>query len=269
MWRISGKCWYQKGHISGRQFLTIDICDLYDTPDLILRKVRSGYTLKNGETLNHLLFKDDLKIFAKSDCEINGLVSTVQILSNDIEMEFGIKRSGELVLKRGKLVSFERVEMPDGERIKEIEKNRYKYLGILEYNKIKESKMKENFWREYLRRTKLIMKSRLSGRNKITAINTWGVSLMRYGDISIVKWTKSELDEIDRKTRKVMTMNKELHPRSDVDRLCVSRMEGGRGLIGCKMCVKAEENSLEWYVKHGIEPLIVTVRISNTVLSES
>ena len=91
---------------------------------------------------------------------------------------------------------------------------------------------------------------------------------MRYG-ASIVKWTKSELDEIDRKTRKVMTMNKELHPRSDVDRLCVSRMEGGRGLIGCKMCVKAEENSLEWYVKHGIEPLIVTVRISNTVLSES
>ena len=218
--------------------------------------------------MNQLLFMDDLKIFAKSDCEINGLVSTVQILSNDIEMEFGIKMSGELVLKRGKVVSFERVEMPDGERIKEIEKNRYKYLGILEYNKIKESKMKENFWREYLRRTKLIMKNRLSGRNKITAINTWGVSLMRYG-ASIVKWTKSELDEIDRKTRKVMTMNKELHPRSDVDRLCVSRMEGGRGLIGCKMCVKAEENSLEWYVKHGIEPLIVTVRISNTVLSES
>ena len=37
-------------------------------------------------------------------------------------------------------------------------------------------------------------------------------------------------------------MNKELHPRSDVDRLHVSRMEGGRGLIGCKMYVKAEEN---------------------------
>ena len=32
--------------------------------------------------------------------------------------------------------------MPDGEKIKEVEKNGYKYLGILEYNKIKESKMK-------------------------------------------------------------------------------------------------------------------------------
>ena len=158
-------------------------------------------------------------------------------------MEFGIKRCGVLLLKRGKVVSSEAAVMPDGEIIKEVVKNGYQYLGILEYNKIKESKMKENFRREYLRRTKLIMKSRLNGRNKIIAINTWAVSLMRYG-AGIVKWTKSELDEIDRKTRNVMTLNKELHPRSYVNRLYVSRMERGRRLIGCKMCVKAEENSL-------------------------
>ena len=79
--------------------------------------------------------------------------------------------------------------MPDSERIKKIEKNGYKYLGTLQHSKIKGSKMKENFWREYLRRTKLIIKSRLNGGNKIIAINTWGVSLMRY-DAGIVKWTK-------------------------------------------------------------------------------
>ena len=84
------------------------------------------------------------------------------------------------------------------------------------------------------------MKIKLNGKNKIIAINTWTVSLMRYG-AGIVKWTKIELDEIDKKTRKVLALNKELHPRSDVDRLHVSRMEGGRGLIGCEMCVKTEE----------------------------
>ena len=73
---------------------------------------------------------DDLKIFAKSEREVNGLVSTVQILSNDIGMEFGIKKCGVLVLERGKVVSSERIEMPNDERIKEVEKNRYKYLGI-------------------------------------------------------------------------------------------------------------------------------------------
>ena len=61
-------------------------------------------------------------------------------------------------------------------------------VGILEYNKIKESEMKENLWREYMR-TKLIMKSRLNGKNKM-AINTRAVSLMRYG-AGIVKWTRS------------------------------------------------------------------------------
>ena len=41
---------------------------------------------------------------------------------------------------------------------------------------------------------------------------------MRYG-AGTVKWTKSKLDEIDRMTRKVMTLNKELHPTCNVDRL--------------------------------------------------
>ena len=41
-----------------------------------------------------------------------------------------------LVLKRGKIVSSEGAEMPDGQRIKEVEENGYRYLGILEYNKI-------------------------------------------------------------------------------------------------------------------------------------
>ena len=106
--------------------------------------------------------------------------------------------------------------------------------------------MKENFWRKYLRRIKLIMKSKLNDRNK-----TMAVYLIRYG-AGIMKRTNSELDGIYRKIRKVMTINKELHPRSDVDWFYVSRIEG---LVGCKMCVKVEKNSLGWYVKHHIEPL--------------
>ena len=35
---------------------------------------------------------------------------------------------------------------------------------------------------------------------------------------------------MDQSTRKLVTMNKALHPRDDVDRLYVSRKEGGRGL---------------------------------------
>ena len=96
------------------------------------------------------------------------------------------------------------------------------------------------------------------------AMNTWAVSLMRYG-AGIIKWNVAELDEMDRKTRKIMTMNKEFHPKSDVDRLYVTRSKGGRGLIGCKSCVVTEENSLGWYVRNHDEPLLIAVKDSNTI----
>ena len=58
--------------------------------------------MKNEENLNCLLFMDDLKIFAKNEREVNGLISTVEISSNDIGLEFGMKKCGLLALKRGK-----------------------------------------------------------------------------------------------------------------------------------------------------------------------
>ena len=63
-------------------------------------------------------------------------------------------------------------------------------------------------------------------------------------------------------------MNKELHPKSDVAQLYVSRKNGGRGLIGCKNSVKSEENGLGWYVKNNIEPLLAAVRASRTITHE-
>ena len=86
--------------------------------------------------------------------------------------------------------------------------------------------MKEIFRTEYLRRFKVVMKSQLNGKNKIKAANTWAVSLMRYG-AGTIKWNKEELQDIDKKSRKILTMNKELHPRSDVARICVPRKKGG------------------------------------------
>ena len=111
------------------------------------------------------------------------------------------------------------------------------------------------------------MKSKLNERKKITALNTWVVSILRYGP-GILKWNKNELQEIDRKTRKLMTINNELHPGSDIAWLHVSRKNGGRGLIGCENRVKSEENSLGWYFKNNIEPLRAAVRTSRIITHE-
>ena len=42
--------------------------------------------------------------------------------------------------------------------------------------------------------------------------------------------------------------------------LYVARQQGGRGLISCGMCVKAEENNLAWYVRNSNERLMAGVR---------
>ena len=75
--------------------------------------------------------------------------------------------------------------------------------------------MKERITKEYKRRQRLSLKSKLNGRNKVTAINTWTVAIFRYGA---------------GKSRKTM-MYGGLHSKSDIDRLYVKRQEGGRGLI--------------------------------------
>ena len=43
-------------------------------------------------------------------------------------------------------------------------------------------------------------------------------------------------------------MHKGLHPKSDIDRLYVSRKEGRRGLVSCESTVGREENNLGWYL---------------------
>ena len=123
---------------------------------------------------------DHLKLYGKSENEIKGLVSTVEVFSQDIGMEFGIKKCGVNMMNRGKVKSTDGIELPSGEKIREIEDG-YKHLGILEYDRVKEQEMKDKFRNEYLRRTKLILRSKLNGRNKIMTLNTWVVSILRYG----------------------------------------------------------------------------------------
>ena len=229
-------------------------------------KPRQDTPWENERKLN-LLFMEDLKLYGKNENEIKGLVSTVEVFSQDVGMEFGIKKCGMIIMNRGKVKSTEGIELSSGEKIREIKEDGYKYLGILEYDRVKEQEMKDKFRNEYFRRAKLILKSKLNGRNKIMALNTWAVSILRYG-AGILKWNKNELQKMDRKTGKFMTMNKELHPRSDVAQLYISRKNGGRGLIGCENNVKDEENGLGWYVKNNMEPLLVVVRTSSVITHE-
>ena len=163
---------------------------------------------------------DDLKLFAKSNDQIDSLVNTVYKLSEDIGIEFEVKECGVLVLKRRKVdkAKSRSLNLSHGKLIKTIDEEEYKYFGILEYDKMKEKEMTTEFVREYKRKLRLILRSKLNGKNKIKAINSCAVAIMRYG-AGVLEWRFDELKELDRKTRKLLTIHKGLHPKTDVDRL--------------------------------------------------
>ena len=55
---------------------------------LILRKCEAGYSYGNNVNINHLLFMDDLKLYAKTPNQLDSLIHTVRIFSNDVGMKF-------------------------------------------------------------------------------------------------------------------------------------------------------------------------------------
>ena len=63
-----------------------------------------------------------------------------------------------------------------------------------------------------------------------------------------VRWANEELKTLDKMTRKVLTMNGAFHSKRDVDRLYVSREDGGRA------------DSLWWYVKNSWNVLLQGLR---------
>ena len=217
---------------------------------VVLREAKQGYTFARPqpEKVNHLLYMDDLKLYGKNKNELESLVQTVRIFTQDIGMKFGIEKCATIVMKRGKKMEDDGIVLPGGEVMRDLGKQDYKYLGVLEANEIKMKTMKEKVRSEYFRRIRLLLESKLNGGNVVKALNTWAVAVLRYSG-GILDWTKEELENMDRKTRKLMTINRALHPRANVARLYLPRSEGGRGLKSVEETIRTEEHGLSDYIK--------------------
>ena len=116
--------------------------------------------------------------------------------------------------------------------------------------------MKLNVSKEDIRKLRKVLRSKLNGGN---LVNTQAVSLLRYST-AFVSWRKSELQAIDRKTRRLFTIYGALHPKSDVDRLYIPRKEGGRRLISIEDSAELVIKGLEVYVLASKKRLIQAAR---------
>ena len=107
-----------------------------------------------------------------------------------------------LVMKGGKRHLTDRMELPNQDKIRTLgEKETYKYLDISEADAIKQVEMKEKIQKEYFRRTRKLLETKLCSRNLIKVIDTWAVPLVRFSG-PFLKWTREELKQIDERTKK-------------------------------------------------------------------
>ena len=82
---------------------------------------------------------NDLKLFGKTEGQLETLINSVRVFSPDINMEFGIEKRGILVMKKGKYAKSDGINLPNEKEIQEIDLQKgYKYLGVLEADVIKD-----------------------------------------------------------------------------------------------------------------------------------
>ena len=93
-------------------------------------------------------------------------------MTKDIIIKFGIDKRGVLSMKKGIEVEFNGIELEDGEEICQIGEEWYKYLGVLEKGDIRPEGMKENIRKEYFKRSRTTLKSKLNPKHVSQVIKT-------------------------------------------------------------------------------------------------
>jgi hypothetical protein len=140
----------------------------------LLNSTGYGFNIRHNNTtlskLNHLLYMDDIKLYASKKNHILSLLTITENFSNDISMSFGIDKCKTQSICRGHYENLEYITK--GEIIKNLNKGEfYKYLGINQSNHIQHSIIKENLEKQFYLRIKSILKSKLNGNNLIVEPN--------------------------------------------------------------------------------------------------
>lgn len=173
--------------------------------------------------INHLLYVDDLKLYAGTQDQLDSMLRIVDTFSKDIKMSFGLDKCKTLKVVRGKIqettpanVSGQEIQaMQDGEV--------YKYLGMKQARRIEHTTIKQELLAEFTKRLCMLLKTGLNRRNMTKAINTIAVPVLTYS-FGIIRWSKSDLDSLERKVRTTMTRERKHHPKSSVERMSLPRV---------------------------------------------
>ena len=114
-----GKVEIRRGIFQGDSFSLLLFVVVLIPLSVFLNEAGLGYVASRNQKLNDLLFMDDLNLY-ESERKLDSLIQTVRIFSDNVGMVFGLDKCRVLVLKRGKMVRTEGIELLDGKRVREV-----------------------------------------------------------------------------------------------------------------------------------------------------
>ena len=193
---------------------------------------------------------DDLKLYANSEKVLKDQLNTVREFSADITMKFGLDKCAIVAIEKGKFKKSEGIHLQDLSISALEEGETYKYLGVEETNKIDHQKMRKMHKEGYVKTVKMILKTKLTPKNKILAINQIAIPKIQYS-FGIIDWPQHEINSIDVSTRKLLCQYKAFYKDQCHARLYIPRAKGGMGLIEIDASHKATIVSLAQYIVSG------------------
>ena len=197
-------------------------------------KATEGYRLSKpiGKAVTHLLYIDDLKIFAASREKLRRAMAAVRGAMKDIGLEWNERKCSVAHVKRVTLEPEESESAGDSERevFKSLaEGSHYNFLGIMKNTKQGDDLSLQIAGKAYPQRLSLIWSSPLSDYNKVQASNQFAMPVLSYL-MPTQCWPVVELKRLDREARKVIVENGGKHPLGSTSLLYLPRVLGGRGL---------------------------------------
>ena len=221
-----------------------------------------GYQLTHDRTMKitHLSFVDDLKLYAKSENKISVVTKKVKEMYEDIGMSWGLEKCASLHVVRGKVSKSEDLPIGAKDSISVMESsNKYKFLAKYENFEQLDKFTFQQAEKENLRRLNVIWSSPLSVPRKQTACIVFALPTLEYF-MGTSNWLIADIQNLDRKSRKVVEMHKGKHISESIAMLYLPQKCCGRGFKSVEDTYKISKIKVVHHINISKDPRIKLVR---------
>ena len=242
----------RSGVLQGDSFSPLLFCIAMAPISHALNSMKCGYTTASGKfthtqlTLSHLLYMDDLKLYASSEENLTKLMKVVESVSTAINMKMNTKKCAvaHFIPKRLQQKQVKRKNTTSTDEVLGFPTvdggSPYKYLGMEQSIGMEESEAWKRVEERCCKTVKQIWNSDLTYRQKINAYNTTVIPALTYVVGNIIKGSGTYASVLKRgkkfdiQVRKTLVVLKARYKAGCVERLYLSTELGGCGLKSVK-----------------------------------